>query len=375
MKGIGWPTLVSLGLHGALVIGVLRAPASWVEPEAEPPPVEITIVTPEPELAPEPWPEEEEAPMPEALPEPLPEEAPPPEAPAASAMQLPGPSIEPSEERQEAGGDPLPSVVELPSAAPERQTPESQESEEERQRRLAALIDPRNAARGGFTATGPGPSQRSGPAGLGTGPRGPSEQEIERRLAQGLRAEAMTKSYTTRERVEPRRRSDGSYAWQGHRFTAIIQPDGDVQFQDRGAAEYDLGSGQGSFDLNDLMAGANGQDPYAYERERFMRETEELRHRLEAEYRRRQMAQGVRGLRGRLGRVWATTERSHAQRRRRLFQIWDEIAEDGSADGARSAVITFIRENLPAGSEHAYTDRELERFNARRESRERFDPY
>lgn len=371
MKGVGWPVLISLGLHVALAVAVLRAPSAWLEGEPEPEPVEITILTPEPEPRPDAPAEEETAPEPRPVP-PEPEEAPSQTAPAAAAIQLPGPAVEP--DTQPGTGEPVPSVVELPSVEQEPR-PAREETAEERRQRLAAMLDPSRVARGSYVPTGPGPSQRSGPAGLQTGPRGPSEAEIERRLQDGLRAEAMTKNHTTRERVVPRRRSDGSYAWQGHRFTAIIQPDGSVDFEDQGNVQTDGFSTSGSFDAMDAIMGAAGQDPYGYERERFMRETEELRHRLEAEHRRQQMARGLRGLRGRLSRVWGTESRSHAQRRRRIFQIWDEIAEDGSSAGARELVITFIRETLPQGHEHAYTTAEISRFNGERESTERFEPY
>lgn len=60
-----------------------------------------------------------------------------------------------------------------------------------------------------------------------------AERAIEERLDAELRARAMTKGYVSHRRVELVPRRDGSYVHQGDGFTAVIRPDGSVQFGDR----------------------------------------------------------------------------------------------------------------------------------------------
>ncbi len=121
--------------------------------------------------------------------------------------------------------------------------------------------------------------------------------------------------------------------------------------------------------------GAAGQDPLRAEREYFMRHTEELRHRLEAQHRRQEMDRGLRVLPVRLDWVWAATSHSPASRRHHIFDMWDDIAEDDSGRRARAVVIAWIQRVLPEGSEDAYTASEIQRFNASRQSEARFEPY
>ena len=46
-----------------------------------------------------------------------------------------------------------------------------------------------------------------------------------------------------------------------------------------------------------------------------------------------------------------------------------------AGEQARRRIEAFIRTMAPRGSAHAFTNAELERLNARRRSRQRFDPY
>jgi hypothetical protein len=250
-----------------------------------------------------------------------------------------------------------------------------EESVAARRQRLAILMAPGNVARSGFVIEGQ-PSRAGAPAGIAPlRDRGPSGAEIGRSLSRGLRGEAMTKAYTAREHPRLRRRPDGSQVYEGPRFAAIIRPDGSVDFQDHGAVQGQGFSASGTFDATELFMQAAGQDPLAAERDWFMRETEELRHGLEVQHRRQEMGSALRTLRGRLTRVWATTDRSTAARRRRIFSIWDDMAEDDTGREARRIVVDFVRETLPVGSDDAYTDAELTRLNASRESRAEFAPY
>lgn len=239
--------------------------------------------------------------------------------------------------------------------------------------RLRDMLDPSRVARGGFAIDG-APSQRGAPAGLARD-EGTDARELGRRLSGELRAEAMTKSYTARTRPELQRRADGSHVYSGPRFAAVIRRDGSVEFQDRPGIQTNGFSASGTFDVTEAIMFAAGQDPLRAERDWFMRHTEELRQRLEAEHRRAEMAAALPRLRGRLERVWATTRRSAAARRARIFALWDDMADDDTGREARRIVIEFVREVIPAGADDAYSEEELRRLNASRESRDAFAPY
>jgi hypothetical protein len=376
----GWVSLSAL-VHGGLLAVVLLgvAPVRWTAVEPEPLAIEVVslpaAVEPERPIEPE-----------VRLDEPLPDEHPtvtppapeqrdaPRERPRDTSRDTPPSPSTPDPSATEGPtsvSPPTPSVVEVPQV-----TPTGPVDERERER-LRALLDPSAVARGGFDF-GPGPSQRGAPAGLASlrDGTGPSEQEIERNLGSGLRAEAMTKTHTAREPFVLQRRADGTQVWNGPRLTGIINPDGTVRFEHRPNVQTNGFSTSGTFDLTEAVIGASGQNPLAAEEEYFMRQTEELRARLEAEHRRREMAEGLQRLRGRLERIWSTTSRSPSARRARIFSLWDEADEsDENGREARAIIIRWIRERLPEGSEDAYTQEEIRRLNASRESHEEFAPY
>jgi hypothetical protein len=113
-----------------------------------------------------------------------------------------------------------------------------------------------------------------------------------------------------------------------------------------------------------------------------------------------------RAARSRLGQelatLWHDEERPLAERKRELFERWDECEEalaggpsappgddleraagGGEVDAERSRggeelrrrIEAFVRLVAPAGSAEAFGTAELARLNARRHSRQRFDPY
>lgn len=239
---------------------------------------------------------------------------------------------------------------------------------------LGILLAPSSVARAGWTVEG-APSSVGPPAGLGDRRPGPSEAELEARLSAGLRAQAMARDYLARAEPTLRRRADGAQVYEGHRFEAVIHPDGRVEFDDRPNLQTNGFSASGSFDLTEAFMSAAGQDPHFAERQWFMRHTRALREQLEDAHRATQLGHAYRRLPRRLERVWSTTARSRQARRARLFEIWDEMDEGDDGRRGRRRVIRFIRERLPAGSEHAYSDAEVERLNARRQSAEVFAPY
>jgi len=370
MKSVGWATILSLSVHGALGWAVLRAPAGWLSPAEQIEPISIEIIAPPDPTRP---PQERDV----RRPPPPNDEPRSPEdqevaATARPRVGLPSP-LDPGQEPSESGApdDSTPSNIDVPDVTPDDAEPRPLNASE-----MQVLLNPANVARGSYRATGPGPTQRGGPAGLNGGDQRErrTEADIEREHQDHLRGRAMARPWLTRERPELQRQPDGSYAYAGHRFTARIRPDGEVQFEDGGNASYDLATGGGSFDLTDALMGAAGQDPHAAERAWFMRNTRELRHRLEAEHRAEQNTRALRLLRARVGRMWRSGDGTESQRRFRIYSMWRETSDDDVGRGAREVIIAWIRENLPSGSDDAYTASEL-RQARRHPSGARFDPY
>jgi hypothetical protein len=205
-------------------------------------------------------------------------------------------------------------------------------------------------------------------------PGSPSGEALARQLDQSLAETANARSYVTRRPPpELRPRADGGYAFTGHAFDAVIRPDGEVVFEDRPPVSVD-GFGQFGFDVNDAIQRSSGQDPYRAEREWFMNETEEVRDRLASRAGERIAREALNGLDDRMRRVWASS-RAAADRRRALFEMWDECAEDETGAEARRRIVSFIRRELAEGSADEFRTDELTRLNRTRTSRARFEPY
>jgi hypothetical protein len=177
-------------------------------------------------------------------------------------------------------------------------------------------------------------------------------------------------------------------------FVARVARDGSVQisdnpnFQGKGfgcqgcnGADTGMPGWSASFDLTDAIMRANGEDPYRYEKARFLEETFELRTAMAETDRLERLDEAVRKLPERLALVWEYTVWTAAQRRRVLFDLWDECAEEGdeplltASAAARKHIVGFIRSRLAAGTPDAYTADELATFKATRRSTARFDPY
>ena len=81
-----------------------------------------------------------------------------------------------------------------------------------------------------------------------------------------------------------------------------------------------------------------------------------------------------------LAGVWAMPS-SAAWRRRVLFDIWDQSAESDDPERAwggaraRRLIDSFVRRNLPPGSDEGFEPDELARLNRARIGHAQFDPY
>jgi hypothetical protein len=123
---------------------------------------------------------------------------------------------------------------------------------------------------------------------------------------------------------------------------------------------------------------------------RFLDDTARLRHELARQANERHTRERLGSLEAELMEIWNAPERSPARRRAQLFERWDECAEGSASDPdvseedahrasagerGRRQIEAFVRQNVPAHGPMAYSQTELERLNARRRSRQRFDPY
>lgn len=136
-----------------------------------------------------------------------------------------------------------------------------------------------------------------------------------------------------------------------------------------------------AFDLTDEVMKKLGTNPYRFEQHRLAEATREERFCQRQKVKAENERQALFSLPGELAALWADTTLTPAERRKLLFERWDECREDkpdAGASGAtamRAAIETLIRTNLPYGSVHAYTPHELAALNARRSSAATFAPY
>lgn len=144
------------------------------------------------------------------------------------------------------------------------------------------------------------------------------------------------------------------------------------------------------------LALRKGQRQHTRAKQEFLDSTAPLRAALA----RRQVEDQQRAARLRLGQelatLWRDASRPLADRRRELFERWDEceeVSDRGPMDRAardvseidaerghggeemRRRIEAFVRQVAPAGSAQAFDEAELARLNASRTSRQRFDPY
>ena len=136
------------------------------------------------------------------------------------------------------------------------------------------------------------------------------------------------------------------------------------------------------FDLTDYVMRKSGAgDPYSYEKDKFMTATRDQREKMWHAESAERLKEALQILPSQLADVWNNREWTPAERRRVLFDLWDECAETGSPERIRLGrqirvtILAFIRKRLPAGGEHAYTEDELRALNESRSSKQPFAPY
>lgn len=178
-----------------------------------------------------------------------------------------------------------------------------------------------------------------------------------------------------------RANGDGTYAYSQHGFSAVIERDGTVVFDN----DIPIGAFTGtlvSFDLTEAVMLLHGDDPFLADKLHFLKRTGSMRAQMCAEAQKDSLDVAVRSLRRDLARIFADPSRTLSQKKKLLFDLWDQCAENDSnpnvakaAAMARATVLGFIREKLPARSEDRYQEEEIAELNRGRISRELFRPY
>jgi hypothetical protein len=117
---------------------------------------------------------------------------------------------------------------------------------------------------------------------------------------------------------------------------------------------------RGSFDLTDEIMRAHGQDPYAYEKARFLSSTFEMRIKMAIAARKADLKASLESLPQRLEELLGDDRYTPRERRRILYELWYEA--DDTPEGVRAARLLedFVRRRLPCGSPQGYAAEELE---------------
>ncbi len=143
-------------------------------------------------------------------------------------------------------------------------------------------------------------------------------------------------------------------------------------------AQHSCSASLGNFDITDLLLKRLGFDPYWHEK---MEKLDRTRIVARAEVRMRSKERHIVTLNERLTALWQRTNLSIADKKRTLFELWDECVEpDASPEGRkvvalRATIDRFIRTHLPKGSPHAYTPQEIASLNRQRGGKAPFNPY
>lgn len=195
------------------------------------------------------------------------------------------------------------------------------------------------------------------------------------------------------------RNKKGDYVFKapGGQYTAILLPDGRIGFDDHlvTASKAD-GFAPRMAGLPELVRKAQGRELWAHDKAKLARRTFDLRLGIAVAYAEKQIDRRLATLYRDLLEIWGQSAKAPVARRRTIFERWDECDEKmrvklpgfehatdtridalraSAGEKARDKITSFIRKQLPKGSEHAYGDEELAELNRRRHSKARFAPY
>ncbi len=182
---------------------------------------------------------------------------------------------------------------------------------------------------------------------------------------------------------------NGTYVRKHPGYTAHVARDGRLSFQDKNWSGHFVMLYHthiplmyvAIFDITDTLMRMHHIDPYSYDKLKFLEDTQDERMEMAAAERTDNLRAALLGLPAYLGSIWKESTLSPAARRKIIFDLWDECAEEGDEEliaaskTARATIIAFVRRALPARSTDAYPADELATLNAARTSHEAFVPY
>ena len=168
----------------------------------------------------------------------------------------------------------------------------------------------------------------------------------------------------------------GELEFKGKSFHARIGRDGRVTFEDKSLRDFKGLSG--GFDITDMIMRAKHNDPYRAEKQAFMDVTENQRKKMAQAALKERMQASLGELPTMLARIWRDKSVPAAERRKLLYDTWHDAATSDAldAEGTKEAcalIEVFVRRYLPNGTEDAFTDDELDRFNSGKKVK--FAPY
>lgn len=182
----------------------------------------------------------------------------------------------------------------------------------------------------------------------------------------------------------------GGHLIQRPGYDALIADDGRLLFDSR-FLRNGLGldplygpSASATFDIGDSLINifrpGNAQDPYLSDKLDLLHETFSQRVHLREKHSELMMDRALAGLPGYLEAIWEQEQWSLQTRRRILFALWDECAENGEfaiREGgaeARKSIEAFLRKHATADGTSAYSAEELSALNQIRSSKAEFAP-
>jgi hypothetical protein len=193
---------------------------------------------------------------------------------------------------------------------------------------------------------------------------------------------------------------DGTFRYEGRAFSAVIQPDGTVEFHTKhvaihtGTGDFLTGMNDGRnpknwpiwpvplptqfrptlydereqlqktltplipvaepiiidpgirYDLSDEYARARGQDPYEAEKVTFLNDTFDMRMKLAGRFHKQALHDALDALPDRLQLIWTDPHLTPAERRQIIYVLWDETADDAGGAAARKIITAFVDENF-----------------------------
>ena len=182
--------------------------------------------------------------------------------------------------------------------------------------------------------------------------------------------------FDARDAHELQRDGEG-YKAEHRTFTAHVDPDGAVHFEDKPNVQLKT-LFFGEFDTTDAIMRHIGQDPYASAKRKFLDDTRKERSEIGKRFKREQLAHSEELALQTLDWIWSATP-DPRERKQAVFELWDDCAESGDADlvaggrDAREMIATFVQSHLTGAD--AYTPDELAAFNAHKTSTATFAPY